>query len=132
MDCMTGAGWSVSRSWSGGIESDEIPQEQLEAYDESLAICSESSGWSGMASVNDEQKEELYEQEVANHSCLTELGIESAEPPTRETYLATYLTADQYYSFLPGFDSVDQASMREAVANCPPPTWFMNISGFKR
>ena len=49
-----------------------------------------------------------------------------------ETYLATYQTAEQYYSFLPGFDSLDQESMQAAVAQCPPPTWFMNISGFDR
>lgn len=129
---MGGAGWDVSRSWSGGIESAEIPSEQLEAYNTSLEVCSESSGWSRMGQVTDEQKRELYEQEVANHACLIEFGIESADPPTRETYLATYQTAEQYYSFQPGFDSLDQASMQEAVATCPPPTWFMNISGFDR
>lgn len=127
---MADAGWQVTRSWQGGIESGEIPQEQAEAYNEVLAVCSESSGWSRLGDVTGGQKRELYEQELANHQCLIDLGIESAEPPTIETYLATYQTVEQYYSFLPGFDSLDPESMQEAVAQCPPPTWFMNISGF--
>lgn len=126
--CMSEAGWEVSRSWQGGIESGIIPQEQLGAYNQAMEACSESSGWSTIGHVSAEQKEELYRQEVANHQCLTGLGVESAEPPTHQTYVATYQTAEQYYSFLPGFDSLDQRAMEEAVAQCPPPTWFMNIS----
>lgn len=129
VECMTEDGWEVSRSWSGGIDSVSIPQEQLSAYNRSLEACSASSGWSGLAEISQEQKRELYDQEVANHRCLVDLGVESADPPTLETYMATYQTAEQYYSFLPGFDALGQAEMERAVAACPPPTWFMNISG---
>lgn len=130
VECMKDAGWDVERSWQGGVETDEIPASQQTAYQAANDKCSKSSGWAAAnGNLAESQVRELYAQEVASHECLLAAGIDSAEPPSEQTYLDTFHTKDQYVAFLPGFDSLGQAQMQAAVRKCPPPTWFLNVSG---
>lgn len=127
---MRQAGWDVARSWQGGIETGEIPPDQLSAYEAASDECSDSSGWSeANMGLGEDQVRELYRQEVEAHECFMARGLESAEPPSEQRYIDTFRTKDQYYAFLPAFDSLNESAMQEAVADCPPPTWFLNISG---
>lgn len=128
--CMKDAGWEVQRSWQGGVEATDIPAGQQSAYESASQECAESTGWSdAVIRLDDRQIRELYSQEVATHNCLLEIGIDSSEPPSEQRYIDTFRSKDQYYAFMPGFDSLNEAAMQEAVRQCPPPTWFLNISG---
>jgi len=130
VECMKDAGWDVARSWQGGIESDTIPADQQSAYQAANDKCSKTSGWADAnGDLTEAQVRELYTQEVASHECLVADGVDSAEPPSEQTYMDTFHTKKQYFAFLPGFDSLGQSEMQAAVRKCPPPTWFLNVSG---
>lgn len=127
--CLQDAGWDVKRSWEGGLEISGVPADQQSAYQAANDRCSESSGWNSASNLNDAQVKELYQQEVEAHGCYLKIGVDSAQPPSEQRYIETYQTKDQYYAFLPGFDSLNQAKMQAAVKECPPPTWFLNLTG---
>lgn len=127
--CMEKEGWEVERSLQGGLDLPSVPVDQQSAFEAANSRCSESSGWNAAANLNDVQVKELYDQEVAAHDCFLGMGIDSAQPPSEQRYIETYQTQDQYYAFMPGFDSLNQTKMNEAVKKCPPPTWFLDISG---
>lgn len=129
--CMQEAGWTVRRSLYGGIESEEMSQDQQSAWQAAHEKCAESTGWNATNELNESQRKELYRQEVATHECLTTLGIESNPPPSEQTYLDTFQTQEWYFAFQPGFDQLDTGKLNQAILTCPPPTWFMNISGFE-
>ncbi len=87
------------------------------------------SGWSeGFNSLTDAQLEQLFEQEVAEYECLTDLGYEIEEAPTFQSYLDTFKSADQYYA-IQSLTGLGQADMTSVIAQCPPPTWFLNLDG---
>lgn len=129
--CMVDAGWDVHRNWSGGIEGAEIPEEQNDQWQAASDKCAEQSGWNDTGNLSDAQTRELYAQEVEEHKCLTDLGIDSAEPPTEQTYLDTYQTKDWYFAMQPGLITLPQGQQPEIIAKCPPPTWVWNISGLQ-
>ena len=83
------------------------------------------------ADLSEAQKRELYAQEVKEHKCLTDLGIDSAEPPTEQTYLDTYQTKDWYFAMQPGLINLPRGKQPKIIAQCPPPTCVWNISGLQ-
>lgn len=130
VECMTDAGWNVQRSWQGGVEAPNVPAGQQSAYESASQECAKSTGWAdAVNNLDNQQVRYLYEQEVATHDCFLKIGIDSSEPPSEQRYLDTFRTKDQYYAFLPGFDSLNEDAMQKAVRQCPPPTWFLNVSG---
>lgn len=63
------------------------------------------------------------------HECLVSLGVDSDNPPSKQVYVDTYQSAEQYYAFEPGFDAMGAGQMQATVTQCPPPTWFLDVSG---
>ena len=129
--CLTDAGWEVQRSIEGGVQGPvNLPPAQLASYQSAADACADETGWSTpLSDFTDKQRHELYVQEVAEQSCLTELGYPGDEPPSEQTYLDTFASIDQYYAFRAVSD-LHKQEFEAAIRSCPPPTWFLNISGF--
>jgi len=134
VQCMRDAGWDVTPSWGGGIDSAEMDASQQSAWDAAFHECAESSGWRKANTYGEwtpEQVEQLYAQEVASHQCMVEHGWSSDEPPSKQTFIDTFATADQYFAMVPAIDNVSSRSdFEEIQIACPPPTWFTTIDGF--
>ncbi|MFT4010062.1 MAG: hypothetical protein QM655_08475 [Nocardioidaceae bacterium] len=120
ISCMQGEGWTATMKLDGTISNGSVPEEQQDALDRSAAKCSKRTGWGDLAALTTTQRRELYKQEVAEHDCLVKLGLTPPEPPTEQTYLDTFQTADQYYA------GALMSLTDDQVRECPPPTWFMN------
>ena len=129
--CMVDRGWPVERSWYGGYETyASVPDEQQSQYLAAEKECAEQSGFdTANESLTDAQIRQLYRQEVEEHECLTDLGLESYEPPSEQVYLDTYLTEDWYFAMQPAFDTLGSQRMIQVIAQCPPPTYFLNLDG---
>ena len=102
---------------------------------EAMDRCAESSGvnaWNNWSAWSEDQIRELYRQEVAEHECLIGIGADSPEPPSVQTYIDTFDTADQYFAVMPAMLNPEGSghSLESLVSMCPPPTWYPNIDGF--
>ncbi len=131
--CIQDAGWEAVRDPGGGVDGPTLPAAQVPQYWAASEVCAESSGWNAMGDFSNwshEQRIELYEQEVAAHECFLSIGIASAEPPSLQQYLDTFHSADQYYAFVPGLDTLWREAFERTVKQCPPPTWFVTVTGF--
>ncbi len=126
--CLNDAGWDAEVTWSGSVMSPTFADEsQLPAFKAAADECRESSGWNranDWASWTDTQIDALYDAEVANHECFVGIGFDSAEPPSRQQFMDTFHTRDQYYSFEPGLMTLRPADEPRVLGTCPPPTWF--------
>ncbi len=129
VECMSKAGWKVTRSWTGGVDGPEVPSEQVSAYQAASKRCEAESGWDRINNLTPGQIDEMFQQESDQHTCLTKLGIESDQPPSLQKYRDSFGTEAQYFAMMPGFMHLSQGEMRNATRDCPPPVWFMNISG---
>lgn len=56
-------------------------------------------------------------------------GHAGDEPPSKQSYLDTFASTDQYYAILV-LNTLAQSPYEAAITACPPPTWFLNYTGF--
>lgn len=130
--CLQERGWDAKRDGSGMPVVDNVPEGQANLQAQDADECGDSSGWNTMgqrSTMSDAQLGALYDQEVEEQQCVAALGYDTETPPSRQTYIDTYGTENQYYGWRPGLEGLDQAAFNKAVLACPPPTWFMNIPG---
>lgn len=129
--CLGDEGWEVTRSIYGGVDGPQnLAPAQTAAFQTAYTFCAEGTGWATpLADFTEQQREELYIQELAEQECLSDLGYPSEEAPSKQSYLDSFASADQYYAVLV-LSSLSQGPYEAAVRACPPPTWFLNITGF--
>jgi hypothetical protein len=129
--CLSDEGWEVTRSIYGGVDGPQnLAPAQTAVFQAAYDLCAEATGWATpLSDFTEQQREELYIQELAERECLSDLGYPGEEAPSRQTYLDLFASADQYYAFLV-LSSLSQGPYEAAIRACPPPTWFLNISGF--
>ncbi len=129
--CLGDAGWEVTRSIYGGVDGPRnLAPAQSTAFQTAYGGCGQTTGWTtGLADFSESQREELYVQELAEQQCLSDLGYPSDEPPSKQSYLDTFASADQCYAILV-LNNLSQGPYEAAITACPPPTWFLNITGF--
>ncbi len=128
--CLEEAGWTVTRDYQGMVGIDNYPPSQQSAVQAAMDNCSKKTGldkaWS-KSTLSTSQLTELYKQELAEHECVLKIGLQSYHPPSLQTYIDTYATANQYYASRPGMDGI--GSTNPAWRECPPPTYYMNLPG---
>jgi len=129
--CVSDEGFEIVRSLYGGFDGPgDLPAAQVEKFNQAFGRCADETGWSTpLAAFTSEQVAELYAQEIATRDCLAERGYPGAEPPTEQTYVDNFASADQYYAFMAIAD-LHQSEQEPLIRACPPPTWFLDISGF--
>lgn len=128
--CMEDQGFEASLEWDGGISGPaKVSADESGQWGTAIQACAEESGYGNLQALTDEQVIELYAQEVAEYECLRDAGYSPAEPPSQQTYVDTFASADQYYAFQEALDPMGQKDAQEATALCPPPTWFLNLTG---
>jgi hypothetical protein len=120
LDCMKSVGWEGEMERGGGMSFGSIPAEQMSQYEQQSAKCKEKTGWGNLAVLTSDQRQTMFDLEVKEYQCLKDLGFSPAEPPTEQTYLDTFDSADQYFAVRDMVLTVEQTN------ECPPPTWFMN------
>lgn len=127
--CMKEAGWDASLDWDGTITGPEMTGALASQWVEAADVCGKKTGFQD-PQLNDEQIQAVFEQEKAEAACLRMLGYQVEEPPSSQTYVDTYGTADQYYAHASlDLQALGISKMREALSACPPPTMFLNVPG---
>jgi hypothetical protein len=117
---MAADGWEGEMQFSGTISFGSVPEAQQALFNSAQEKCVSETGWGDLAGLGADKRRKLYEQEVSEYECLMELGLTPPAPPTEQTYVDTFNTADQYYA------GATLGLTEEQVQECPPPTWFMN------
>lgn len=125
--CMNELGWEiVIDPAQAGYSGPEMSPESSSQWIQASNSCAEEVGYFD-PQLNLSQQRELYDQEAATHECLVASGHPSDLPPSEQVYIDTFGTAQQYFAI--GALAEAQMSLREAALSCPPPTWFLNVSG---
>lgn len=120
IECMENKGWTPEAQFGGGMNFGDVPPEQAERLQEDATLCSQDTGWGSFDRFSAEQVSQLYDLEVEAHECFLEHDYASPPPPSRETYIDTFQTADQYYAF----GDLSPGPTVKIQSICPPPTWF--------
>lgn len=128
--CLEQAGWTVTRDYSGMPGIENYPSSQSSAVQKAMDTCYAQTGYDkawDKSRLSTAQLTDLYHQELVEHECVLAHGMQSYHPPSLQTYIDTYGTADQYYAMRPGMDGVGATS--PAWRQCPPPTYYMKLPG---
>jgi hypothetical protein len=86
--CLTDRGWDVTFA-DGTIQAD-IPQEQLNAYNEDSLECLEEAGIDPNAPLTAEQYTAIYGWYGQIQDCLEGAGYDTPEKPSQATFEETY------------------------------------------
>ena len=126
---MRDKGTEVVFDITGGLSGPEMDSSQSGLWAAAANTCGTETGYFN-PQLSQSQIRQLYSQEVAERACLAELGFDSPEPPSEQSFIDSYGTGDQYYAVhSAGADQVGRGKMSEIVQKCPPPTWFLNVDG---
>lgn len=128
--CLQQAGWTVTRDYSGMPGIKNYPSSQSSAVQKAMDTCYAQTGYDkawDKSELSTAQLRDLYQQELAEHDCVLEHGMQSYHPPSLQTYIDTYGTAEQYYAMRPGMDGI--GATNPAWRQCPPPTYYMKLPG---
>ena len=93
-DCLRSKGWAAVIQDDGGVLT-EHSDDQLPAYELASLECQDEIVAAGLVPHPDRRSSEeliryFYNEAIAYHGCLERLGYPTADPPTWETYLATF------------------------------------------
>ena len=128
VDCMQEQGFEASILWDGSIAGpSDVSSEQTLQWSAAMTTCVEATGYGSLAALSPNQVGELYQQELAEYACLRDAGFSPEAPPSQQTYMDTFASAEQYYAFKEVFDPLSMKEAQEIVAVCPPPTWFLDV-----
>lgn len=118
--CMAGFGWQGKETLGASLDFGNVPAEQSTQFTKDEDACVKQTGWGDLAALTDAQRKVMYQREVAEYHCLVMIGLTPPTPPTEQTYLDTFHSANQYYA------GANLNLAPAQVKSCPPPTWFMN------
>lgn len=112
-NCMSDQGWEVEII--DGATAAEVPDSQMDSYLRAVSECSNILGFTTPRELTDEELKLAFEAQVANRSCLMELGYELPEGPTLQAYIDAK-GAWTPFSDLPDLDPDEFASVER---ECP-------------
>ena len=121
--CMQEAGWEARVDWNGAVVSPEMHTSQVDQWMEAQRICADETKFGDLSQLSTSQIRELYTQELAEYECLLEQSMHPPAPPSEQSYLDSFGTADQYYAIK------GTVATPELMQLCPAPTWFLNLEG---
>lgn len=129
--CIEEQGFEAKVDWNGGIVSvpQILPTSEGDQWQAASDRCLHQTGWGDWSLLTLDQRKLLYQQEIKEHRCLLALGVQTSDPPSEQTYMDTFYSAEHYYAALEMMDSrtLTITQMHDIVAACPPPTWFLDI-----
>lgn len=111
--CMSERGWEVEII--DGATAAEVPDAQMDSYVQAVSECSEILGFTTPRELTDDDLGLAFEAQVANRSCLIELGYDLPKAPTLQAYVDSN-GAWTPYSDLPDLDPDAFASVER---ECP-------------
>lgn len=120
IDCMQEKGWDPQLDWGGALDYGNVPQSQATVLEADSTECIANTGWGDLTRLTADQISILYEREVDTYKCLVGIGESPGEPPTRQSYIDSFGTGEQYHAIR------EVPAQEEVIQACPPPTWFMN------
>ena len=80
-ECLSDEGWDVTVAEDGSV-SVTVPAAQGDAYDAATAQCREGLTITQFDEYTDAQRHDLYDDQVAVHDCLVDLGVTLPTPPS--------------------------------------------------
>ena len=130
LKCIQAAGWQGAIDWQGTINSIGLKtQDQVTQWQSVADKCGKKTGFYD-TKLSTAQLVQLYGQELKERACLAKAGFPSAEPPSQQTFIDTWYSADQYQAFIAaGGQSWSESKQQTISKQCPPPTWFLNLDG---
>lgn len=127
-ECLKEKGWDVELSWDGGIgaSSATIPSAQRELYEEDSEAC-----WGPIndriLNMPDDEIADVYQDELKTRECLTDLGYEVGEPPSKQEFIDTFQGLRWSAYGNANVDPSDDDTWREANMTCPQPAWSFGV-----
>lgn len=119
--CLTDLGFPTQMREDGSFEIGEVVADQQNSLDEAITTCTEQVGRGSNARIPSEAElSALYDLMREGRQCLIEHGYTISQPPTRETFIESYLAAYQGADapWSPWMDINDP----ESVELCEQPT----------
>lgn len=114
--CLTDAGFPSELQPDGAVKIEH--NGQVDDYRAARTVCQEQFGpLPSAAPPSDAELSKFYDLQVESFECLVAQGLEPMPPPSRETFIATYMTDDAWDAYLP---QNPQAPFLTSPA-CPPP-----------
>lgn len=94
--CLTDAGWKAEVESDGGLSVDSVTAEQREAFIEEKERCQTSLGTPPQERpLTDMEIGRIYDYYVDElTACVVRLGYSVSEPPSRESFVSDYYSAD--------------------------------------
>lgn len=91
-DCMRKSGFAVTvdESVPTFLPADDLPDDQIGAWDEAFDKCREDLGPPPVEPLDPEQLPKLYEATLAAKVCLEDLGFAISEPPSLQAWIESY------------------------------------------
>lgn len=111
--CMSERGFDGELAADDTMTFPPIIQADSGAFDDAMSSCSAEYP----LTFSETQILEMYALELEHKTCLESIGYQISEPPSEETYLTTFNTADWWTAIT----SVPPAERNQAVAKCPLP-----------
>lgn len=125
-ECLRGQGFPAEETFDGGIEFGSVPQEQLDARRAAEYRCHAQYPIHPRyyLPLSEEQIRLTYDYRVEVLApCLHEQGFDPGEPPTWETFLATFDTQDEWFPYSvvePDAGTVSWEEINELCPQSPP------------
>lgn len=114
--CLTDVGFPSELQDDGAVKIEHGGQ--VDEYHAAKAVCQEEFGpLPSAAPPSDAELSKFYDLQVESYECLVAQGLEPVPPPSRETFIATYMTDEAWDAYLP---QNPQAPFLTSPA-CPPP-----------
>ncbi|WP_162802753.1 hypothetical protein [Ornithinimicrobium avium] len=119
--CLTDLGFPTRMREDGSFEIGEVVADQQASLDEAITTCTEQVGrGSSSRTPSEAELSTLYDLMLEGRECLLDHGYSISQPPTRETFIETYLASYEggTLPWIPWMDINDP----ESVNLCPQPT----------
>lgn len=123
VDCLKEAGFSAEafESTQGmlGFQNTGGTAEQVSAWSRGINRCQSDVGAAPeIPRFTPEEIGHLYDFYLRQKDCLTAQGYTISEPPSRETYVATYYSSDPWGPYA-DVDRISPTALSELEAKCP-------------
>ncbi|WP_199042536.1 hypothetical protein [Glycomyces salinus] len=85
-NCLTDLGWDVEIGSDGRISIRQLPNEQVDQYNEDMRQCESQYGYDlPREPISAEQAEEIWDRFLDAATCIENLGYAVEDPPSRES-----------------------------------------------
>lgn len=92
--CLNDLGFPTQMREDGSFEVGEVVADQQDSLEEAITTCTQQVGQGVNSRIPSEAElSTLYDLMLEGRECLMELGHSISQPPTRETFVETYLAS---------------------------------------